>query len=579
MTCQYLSAVCVLCSLFMTSSVKSRSLGPESHVIAPVIIHGPNFFEYFSPDKQGMLLPCVATGSQPIVYNWFRNGAAIAVGANVIISDGTLTLNHPTRSMEGYYQCFASNDAGVAMSNITVFQAAVLESSQSHRRRMFVEHRSVPEADPVILPCSHVDKSIPRPKFGWIFSTGSDFLPVRLDDRISQTDSGSLVFSFVRKNDSAQYKCEAYNRILLEFLYGSNVNLTVESKDTSTGERKTYEPPVILFSSSTTTIVETEDLTLNCLFGSWPEGFDVEWTVPTGSSNMSGSSITIRNTSIQDEGHYTCRARKTTPRGTLLFSEMVNISVQVDAIPSFAVLPTNQEIVVGQRATFTCQGQGRPSPIVTWYANGTSLDEINDASRIFTYMEGSTSFLMLMDINATATVSCNISNVHGYRLHTAVITFTAKIDHDDIRSPSSQTQVISTWKPTEKQSIKSTNTSTKPYEQLSIGLNQTISLTEPGKPAGFLPTHSPQSSETAFVTNISVGVVVGLIVVIVVIIVAAIIYVRRRKERREVETVVGNNQQRQEVLVLNNERVYDSDDSGFDDLRTENSERRNIRRS
>ena len=59
-------------------------------------------------------------------YEWYRNDYSLPIDANIEMSDtdGTITIDPATSLDEGYYQCRAINNHGVALSVTTYLQKA-----------------------------------------------------------------------------------------------------------------------------------------------------------------------------------------------------------------------------------------------------------------------------------------------------------------------------------------------------------------------------------------------------------------------------------------------------------------------
>lgn len=579
MTCQNLGVLCLQWSIVMASVIWTLpAADTKPRLVPPEIVEGPNIHEIFEVNRDLKKLPCSATGTPPIVYKWLFNGAEVLPAKDLIkILEGSLHINNPTSDREGYYQCLASNAAGVAISNITFLQAAVFDTLP-FRERTWVSSLAVNESDPMKLHCNHITRSVPPARVTWEMSIdgGRNFREVQLDDQVMQAQNGSLVFSFVRRSNSAIYKCNPYNYILGQWFGGSSVNLTIEKQEASVIEKKVKEPPRLLYSSPDVTVLEGQALRIQCLFGAWLE-HKVEWTAPSGVTNVSHAWV-IPNVTTADAGVYSCRARNVAH----LWSPPVNISVQVDAIPSFATPMSNQEVPdSGRDVTFTCQGRGRPSPKVTWYRNGkrTTVDKLEDALDHSISGDGPTSVLVLKNIRTSATITCNISNAHGYRLQSALVTIgDPKSDAEDIPTSSSQ-NVIITSQMTSADKLPSTKQykmTTKSYQQYqpnttlyhrSTTVNKEDILNTNDPPAPHVEEKSSSSTTTTII--IAASVAVAVVVVLVAIVVVVII-----RRRRGSFSVPPEQVQRLRVVAqVPNDQIYDSDDSGFDDQKAENERR------
>src|SRR6218665_684866 len=63
-------------------------------------------------------------------YEWKKNGFELNQNRPNIQrgADGTVTIQHATSMDEGFYQCFARNQYGTALSNTAHIQIAVLDT-------------------------------------------------------------------------------------------------------------------------------------------------------------------------------------------------------------------------------------------------------------------------------------------------------------------------------------------------------------------------------------------------------------------------------------------------------------------
>jgi hypothetical protein len=105
---------------------------------------------------------------------------------NVIYSgDGTLRFLSLSTLDEGYYQCLAFNDYGVAMSTVAVLRRALITASAPLMTRQHNES----EGRQFMLRCQP-SKSFPSPYYSWY--VGPESKPVKQDRRIQFDDSGKI---------------------------------------------------------------------------------------------------------------------------------------------------------------------------------------------------------------------------------------------------------------------------------------------------------------------------------------------------------------------------------------------------
>jgi len=137
-------------------------------------------------------------------YVWLKNGMQIPPGPNIIYAkEGVVQIKPLTSLDEGYYQCRASNTHGVALSNVTVLQRAVL---QPYGQAAIDEKRGLVEGQPFKLGYLPT-KCVPRPAFMWGIAddivdksqvTVTTSQRIQIDDdgkRLSDCPMRCLVFS------------------------------------------------------------------------------------------------------------------------------------------------------------------------------------------------------------------------------------------------------------------------------------------------------------------------------------------------------------------------------------------------
>jgi len=96
-------------------------------------------------------------------YQWYKNGRPLENQPNVIYpAEGSVTINPLTVLDEGYYQCFASNMYGTAVSSPTVLLRADIGSYHSSEPVVLTEQ----QGRPYMIRCQPV-KCFPKPSFTW----------------------------------------------------------------------------------------------------------------------------------------------------------------------------------------------------------------------------------------------------------------------------------------------------------------------------------------------------------------------------------------------------------------------------
>ena len=121
-------------------------------------------------------------------YEWLHNGQPLSLNLNNIrsVQDGTIEITDASVFNEGFYQCFARNQWGTALSNTSHLQKAVLKiqgGSEQTTRQVAVE-----EGKPFTVEASP-PLCFPKPAFNWEIGRFVDNNPTKLVlNRRVQTD-------------------------------------------------------------------------------------------------------------------------------------------------------------------------------------------------------------------------------------------------------------------------------------------------------------------------------------------------------------------------------------------------------
>ena len=90
---------------------------------------------------------------------WYRQG-----------TDGTIRLVRAARADQGQYQCLATNQYGVAMTNTSVLQMAELgDFSDTTTNEPYVD-----AGKPFTMYCQNPPTSVPAPRYSWDIADDKD---------------------------------------------------------------------------------------------------------------------------------------------------------------------------------------------------------------------------------------------------------------------------------------------------------------------------------------------------------------------------------------------------------------------
>lgn len=350
-------------------------------------------------------------------YRWERNGEPLEIGVDAHwerpSQSGSIIFIEPRERHQGYYQCFASNIYGTALSNKIHLRVGYLE----HFAKKPLKSIKVREGQPLTVDCT-APKGNPPPQIFWIFRDSEDETEMETvsSRHITVDGDGKLQFSAVEQADGRPnlvYECVATSPVLRgEYRSGDRFQLEVQPfKETlSSPIKKLYVSP------QEVTVRAGSQLKLQCIFGGRPLP-TVFWSkideeLPTSrmkelSSSESdfGRSLIVDSVIPEDAGVYECRARHL----------VHTVNVRVLAAPFWEYDPPKDiEQPEDSTAQLECLAGGQPTPIFTWSKNGKLLHELPEDSRRVLLDHGR--ILRIRQLNHdidTGVYQCNASNPLG----------------------------------------------------------------------------------------------------------------------------------------------------------------------
>lgn len=99
-------------------------------------------------------------------YEWKQNGVQLNTRQPNNIGkgpDGTIRIDRATETDEGYYQCYATNQYGTALSNMIHVRMAFLNSATGSPT---VSRKSVVQGRPFHIQADR-ERSFPQPSYEW----------------------------------------------------------------------------------------------------------------------------------------------------------------------------------------------------------------------------------------------------------------------------------------------------------------------------------------------------------------------------------------------------------------------------
>uniref|UniRef100_A0A672RNK5 Neural cell adhesion molecule L1 n=1 Tax=Sinocyclocheilus grahami TaxID=75366 RepID=A0A672RNK5_SINGR len=353
--------------------------------------------------EDNIIIECEAKGKPVPTFLWRRNGKFFNVGKDprVIMRSrsGTLEIRSSGKSedYEGEYQCFASNEFGMAISNKILL-------------RVSSEVWIVFSFPPTVI------------------------MPILQDKRVSMGLNGDLFFSNVLAKDATtDYSCTARfefthtiqqkNPYTLKVLTKEPYNDTFLNSTDLYGARNVPETQPTFLSpkglSSSKIVLRGEQLLLECIAAGVPTP-TIDWfkrgaDLPSKKVKIEnfGKTLRIFNVSEEDLGDYTCMA------SNKIGSIRHSVEVQVKAAPYWLDKPTNLVLAPDENGRLVCRARGNPKPTIQWLVNGEPIESSlpNPNQQVL----GDTILFHSVQIGSSAVYQCNASNEHGYLLANAFV--------------------------------------------------------------------------------------------------------------------------------------------------------------
>ncbi|XP_034081679.1 neurofascin homolog (chicken) a isoform X5 [Gymnodraco acuticeps] len=404
--------------------------------------------DYIVDPRDNIIIECEAKGNPVPTFSWRRNGKFFNIGKDPRVTmrkrSGTLEIGFRSggrpEDYEGEYQCFSSNDLGVALSNKILLRV----SKAPLWPKEVLEPVVVTEGTPLVLPCNP-PPGLPPPFTFWMNSAMS---PILQDKRVSMGLNGDLYFSNVLAKDAHNdYSCNArflfthtiQQKNPFSLKVQTNHNLFQMKDDISPSRAEPYDEtsynatdpyggrklaestPTFLSpsgSESSKMVLRDEQLLLECIAAGLPtpaikwfkKGGDLPGRAKFENYNKT---LKIINVSEEDAGEYVCMAN------SHLGSIRHSIFVQVKAAPYWLDKPTNLVLAPDENGRLVCRANGNPKTNIQWLINGQPIDSSpHNPSR---QVQGDTLIFRSVQIGSSAVYQCNASNEHGYLLANAFV--------------------------------------------------------------------------------------------------------------------------------------------------------------
>ncbi|XP_034081691.1 neurofascin homolog (chicken) a isoform X16 [Gymnodraco acuticeps] len=373
--------------------------------------------DYIVDPRDNIIIECEAKGNPVPTFSWRRNGKFFNIGKDPRVTmrkrSGTLEIGFRSggrpEDYEGEYQCFSSNDLGVALSNKILLRV----SKAPLWPKEVLEPVVVTEGTPLVLPCNP-PPGLPPPFTFWMNSAMS---PILQDKRVSMGLNGDLYFSNVLAKDAHNdYSCNARFLFTHTIQQKNPFSLKVQTSRKLAESTPTFLSPS--GSESSKMVLRDEQLLLECIAAGLPtpaikwfkKGGDLPGRAKFENYNKT---LKIINVSEEDAGEYVCMAN------SHLGSIRHSIFVQVKAAPYWLDKPTNLVLAPDENGRLVCRANGNPKTNIQWLINGQPIDSSpHNPSR---QVQGDTLIFRSVQIGSSAVYQCNASNEHGYLLANAFV--------------------------------------------------------------------------------------------------------------------------------------------------------------
>uniref|UniRef100_A0A7N6F9J3 Neurofascin homolog (chicken) a n=1 Tax=Anabas testudineus TaxID=64144 RepID=A0A7N6F9J3_ANATE len=374
--------------------------------------------DYIVDPRDNIIIECEAKGNPVPTFSWRRNGKFFNIGKDPRVTmrkrSGTLEIGFRSggrpEDYEGEYQCFATNDFGVALSNKILLRV----SKAPLWPKEVLEPVVVTEGSPLVLPCNP-PPGLPPPITFWMNSAMS---PIPQDKRVSMGLNGDLYFSNVLAQDAhTDYSCNA--RFLFTHTIQQKNPFTLKVQ---TSRKIPESTPTLLSpsgSESSKMVLRDDQLLLECIAAGVPTP-TIKWFKKGG--ELAGRKVKFENynktlkiisVSEEDSGEYMCMANNH------LGSIRHSIFVQVKAAPYWLDKPIDLVLAPDENGRLVCRANGNPKPNIQWLINGQPIDSapLNPSRQV----QGDTIIFRSVQMGSSAVYQCNASNQHGYLLANAFV--------------------------------------------------------------------------------------------------------------------------------------------------------------
>ncbi|CAG5863670.1 unnamed protein product [Menidia menidia] len=337
-------------------------------------------------EGEDTVLPCDVHSVPPPTISWAKEKQLISPFSprHNQLPSGSMKILETRLSDSGLYICVASNIAGnlTLMTELSVLVPPRIQPGPKVMKAQ-VGHS-------VELPC--VVRGVPEPTLTW--TKDSKAYPVSPD--------GSLVLKNVGLEDEGTYTCTATSPAGSD---EAQVDLQVQVPPVV----EVLEPP---FNSPLQERVENQRIAFPCPAKGLPKpvirwlrnGQELTGNEPGVSILKDGTLLILASVSPLDNGEYVCTAANDAGSTEKKYQLKVNVP------PNFPDMSGNVSVVLSQPTSLVCDVTGSPTPVITWYKDGSPVVTSNSIQILDM---GKTLRLLKAKTTDAGSYSCKAINIAG----------------------------------------------------------------------------------------------------------------------------------------------------------------------
>ncbi|KAL1428795.1 hypothetical protein MTO96_002516 [Rhipicephalus appendiculatus] len=336
------------------NSLPGRLIVTETHTgVPPRIIHSRQKITASVGDA--VSLPCVAHGSPPPQYRWYReDGGLVFLDQRTSLIDGVLFVRKAVVGDAGKYTCVANNSAG---EDRTTTELVVTEPLGAHIQPA---RQQVRVGQPITIRCSV--SGHPVAGITWRFNQRT----LALSERVALLSADALDIRTVHKEDKGMYQCFVHNdvdSVQASFELALAEDLP-QFQETFGGE--TVQAGTRLSLKCSASGNPLPQITWSLDDAPVPETHRVRFGDYVTQYGVVVSYLNFSLVQVEDGGEYRCTANNGV--GTLHHAARINVPGRPVVRPM-----RNLTVVAGETLSIVCPVAGYPLESINWERAGVRL--------------------------------------------------------------------------------------------------------------------------------------------------------------------------------------------------------------